>query len=83
MHEVLSNLYHFFGVVAEFFVGTILIKIILAHWLADRVMAGMQRFIGRSERRKAIWTHYQHRALGIGHGPKDVLDCTDGKCPSL
>jgi hypothetical protein len=67
----------------EFFVGTILIKIILAHWLADRTMWAVKKVVGRSERKMTIWNHYQHRALGAGHDPKNVLECTDGKCPSL
>lgn len=37
----------------------------------------------RSERRQAIWMHFQERAKGHGHTKSDVLACHDGQCVIL
>lgn len=64
----------------EFFVLTVLVKAIAAHWVAQQVKKGWRHLIGSTDRYQAIWNHYQARAKGLGHENDDVTDCRQGNC---
>jgi hypothetical protein len=55
-------------------------KIIVAHWLAERILSYSKKVFESSERNLAIWLHYQARAIGQGHFAHSVLNCAEGKC---
>lgn len=69
--------------VAEFLIFTVVIKMIIGHWLAERIMNLAKFYFNNpehNERYRAIWDHFQAKALGNGHNSGDVLDCKQGKC---
>jgi hypothetical protein len=66
--------------VMDFIVIAVVLKIIVAHWLAERILGYSKRVFESSERNFAIWLHYQARATGVGHIAESVLGCAEGKC---
>lgn len=64
----------------EFVITTVILKMIVAHWIADQIQKYAQKFFGKSERRAAIWVHYHARAFGKGHTSDSVVDCGEGEC---
>lgn len=64
----------------EFVFITVIFKAIIVHALADYIMKHSKTWFQKSERRAAIWLHYQSRALELGHAHKSVLHCDEGKC---
>lgn len=73
MAEFLSNIF-------EFLVFTVIVKIIVGHWLAKMIIKYSKSWFATTERKWAIWEHYQHRARYDGHKSDSVLDCTQGSC---
>lgn len=73
MIEILGNL-------AEFIIFTVIIKMIVGHWMARQIVKYSKVWFATTERKWAIWEHYQHQARGNGHRPKSVLDCTQDSC---
>ncbi len=70
----------------EFFISYVVIKGIVAHWLADHTLAFVNRiFVNkeRDNRARIIWEHYQLRAKNQGHLPADVITCREGRCTML
>lgn len=67
----------------EFIFITVILKAIIVHALADYIMKYSEKWFKGSERHMAIWMHYKHRAQGVGHGHKHVLDCSEGQCAIL
>ena len=69
--------------VVKFLVLTIGLKMIVGHWIAERVMIAAKTYFGNIDhnaRYRAIWDHYQQKAMGQGHAAKEILDCGEGKC---
>lgn len=64
----------------EFVVFTVIVKIIVGHWLAEQIMKYSKRWFATTERNMAIWTHYQLRAAEAGHAARNVLNCVEGNC---
>lgn len=61
--------------VFDFVVLTVVVKIIIGHWLAERIMEYSRKLFSSSERNMAIWLHYQQNHLA-----SSVLHCADDKC---
>ena len=78
--DVLHKMFDFIISAGEFLVFTVILKVIIAHWLADHIIAYSKVWMSQTERNLAIWTHYQDRAFGHGHNSESVLDCGQGKC---
>lgn len=74
------NVIEILWTVAAFIVGKVIVNGIVAHFLAKQIMKYATRWFSTTERKLAIWTHYQARALGSGHLNDSVLDCGQGKC---
>jgi len=66
--------------VADFVLIAVVLKIIVAHWLAERILNYSKKVFSSSERNMAIWLHYQAQANGAGHLAKSVLQCGEEKC---
>jgi hypothetical protein len=73
MWDFLSN-------VVEFIVVGVILKIIVAHWIAERIQKYAISLFSRTERRSAIWNHYRSRAFGRGHESSDILECHEHTC---
>lgn len=56
------------------------IKGILMYFIIRGIIWLIMRVLYRTERTIAILAHYQQRAEGQGHDPKDILLCNDGHC---
>lgn len=63
----------------EFFVIGVAAYIVRG-WIAGKVVAYGRKFLVKTERDRAIVSHYSAQALGQGHGSASVLDCGEGKC---
>lgn len=75
---------HYLNDIAEFVLFTVVLKMIVAHWLADKLVHVGSIWFGRAGgRAQAIWSHYQLRALGEGHRIRDITHCRDGGCATL
>lgn len=75
-----------FKFIFDFVVMGVIVKIIVGHWLADRILEYGNRFYksaNRNIRSKAIWDHFQLRAAGEGHQHSNILACREGQCASL
>lgn len=66
--------------VLDFLVFTIVIKMIIGHWIADRIVDASKAWFATTDRKQAIWLHYQARATGNGHNNDDVLTCGQEHC---
>jgi hypothetical protein len=66
--------------VADFILLTVVVKIIIGHWVAERIMLLSQKIFGKTERNMAIWLHYKAQAAGHGHFAQSVLSCGEDKC---
>jgi phosphoribosylcarboxyaminoimidazole (NCAIR) mutase len=75
--DFLKGLLHF---TVDFLVIGVVLKIIVAHWIAQHIMQYSEKVFNSSERNLAIWLHYQANAGGKAHLTGSVLHCTDGKC---
>lgn len=64
----------------NFVVFTVIVKIIIGHWMAQQITKYSKSWFATTERKWAIWEHYQHRARGEGHNFDSVLDCTQDSC---
>lgn len=62
--------------VFDFVLFTVCLKMIFAHWLAERI----ESYLKSSERNMAIWMHYQSHYLQKSHVAQSVLNCSDDKC---
>lgn len=71
---------HFTENIVSFLLVTVLLKVIIAHWVAERLEDYGKKVFSSSERNFAIWLHYQARANGIGHVAESVLHCGEDKC---
>lgn len=54
--------------------GTVIIKGIVAHWIADRIVERVRPLFDRTPRREAILAHFTHRHKA------DIADCGTGNC---
>lgn len=68
--------------VLEFLFITVGLKMVIGHWLAQKATDFCAAFFARHERNFAIWSHYQLKASGDGHG-SSIYDCGQGKCGRL
>lgn len=68
------------GDILNFVIFGVVVKYVIAKWLAEKIMAGSKAWFAASDRNWAIWEHYQNRALGDGHNADSVLDCRQDKC---
>jgi hypothetical protein len=64
----------------DFVVLTVVVKIIIGHWVAERITEYSKKLFHSSERNFAIWLHYQQQAEGRGHFAQSVLHCNEDKC---
>jgi len=64
----------------DFLLIAVVLKIIVAHWLAERLEDYAKRLFQSSERNFAIWLHYQAQANEVGHFAESVLHCGEEKC---
>lgn len=75
MHEIWSFL-------VEFLFGTIILKMIIAHGIADLILRGFKWAVIRSRRQAVLWVHYRDRAMKRGHGLDHAI-CREGLCHFL
>jgi hypothetical protein len=73
MLDLLKNLF-------DFILLTVVVKIIIGHWLAERILDYSSKLFQSSERNLAIWTHYHEQASQKGHFASSVLVCPEEKC---
>ena len=66
--------------ILEFLIFTVGLKIIIGHWIAERIYNWAKTSFSKTDRKDAIWKHYQLRAAGDGHQNDSVLTCGEGKC---
>ncbi len=78
--DIINNIGTHGKEVFDFFLYTIVLGIIGRKVLADWLINKGRRFMAKSERNSAIWTHYQSQARGQGHSSASVLDCGEGNC---
>lgn len=64
----------------DFFVGYILIKVIIGHWVADQFVTLAKKWFATTDRKQAIWLHYQSKASGKSHQNDNVLTCGQEHC---
>lgn len=67
-------------VIFDFLVFTVIVKMIIGHWVAQRLVAAAKTWFDSTDRRRAIWLHYQARAAGNGHDNNNVLTCGQEHC---
>lgn len=66
--------------ISAFIVTKVIVNGIVAHYLAGVIVKYATIVFATTERKLAIWQHYQNRALNSGHPSNSVLDCNQGKC---
>lgn len=66
--------------VAEFLIFTVGVKAIIGHYLAERIVKYSKVWFATTERKTAIWLHYNSRAAGMGHENDNVITCGQDKC---
>lgn len=66
--------------VLEFIVFTVVVKAILAHWIAEQIIRLAKWAITLTPRQQSIWEHFQLQAQGKGHAHDDVTICGEGAC---
>lgn len=66
----------------EFFFVTILLKYIVAHWVAERLTKLFKRLVIKTKEQAILWIHYRDRAMGHGHD-RDPDVCLDGSCQDI
>jgi len=71
---------HYLKSLFDFIFLSVIVKIIIGHWLAERIEDWGRNFVSKNERYLAIFNHYQLNAAGAGHAAKDVLNCVEGRC---
>lgn len=71
--NVLQNIF-------EFLVITVGVKMIVGHWVAERISKRLKAWFATTDRKQAIWLHYNARAAGAGHLNDNVLTCGQDKC---
>lgn len=71
------------GNIVEFVIVTVLFKVIVVHWIADRILALLKFMLVRSERQAVMWIHYYDKALGHAHQYPNPAECQDGLCKSF
>jgi hypothetical protein len=63
----------------EIFVIGLFITIIRG-WLAEKVKVLFNRFLVKTNRDRAIVSHFISQAKGEGHSSASPVDCGEGKC---
>lgn len=53
--------------ITDFLVTAVIIKYIVAHWIADRLISIFKKVFITSERDIAIWLHFKNKALNKSH----------------
>jgi hypothetical protein len=64
----------------NFIVYGVFIGYFARKFVAEWLLREGKKIITKTERNTAIWTHYQRQAIGKGHEPASVLDCSQEKC---
>lgn len=64
----------------DFLVFTVIVKMIVGHWIADQLVHLAKKWFETTDRKQAIWLHYQAQAMGNGHTNDDVLNCGQDHC---
>jgi len=71
---------HVLKTLFEFIVFTVIVKAIIAHWLAQKILEWVTK---ENARNMAIWQHWVNWAKGKGHAQESVLNCNDGACATF
>lgn len=64
----------------ELFIGTVIVKYIILHWVADQIQKWFKRIVIRTKQQAILWVHYREKAMGHGHKYKSPETCQDGVC---
>jgi hypothetical protein len=75
IHEILKFVF-------DFILLGVVLKIIVGHWLAEKIMEWSKKFFQdaeRNERVRALWSHFYLQAQDSGHNT-NVVECTEGSC---
>lgn len=67
-------------VLFDFLIFTVIVKMIIGHWIASRLVDAAKAWFGSNDRKQAIWLHYQAKAAGKGHNNTNVLTCGQEHC---
>lgn len=71
-------------ILIKFIIGKVIINVIVAHWLADKILKYTERYAtGKNERIAALWEHAIGRVQNQGHGTKSIAHCQHGRCAIL
>jgi len=63
----------------EFLIGTVIIKLIIAHSMADLILKLLKWMLIRTKQQAILWIHYRDRAMNRGHALEHAV-CIDGLC---
>jgi hypothetical protein len=69
--------------VVDFLVNVILVKIIIGHWVTDKVGKFLHWLLVKTQHDAIVWAHYRNRSLNKGHEEKSYMLCTDGHCSKV
>jgi len=64
--------------VGEFLLFTVIIKIIVGRWCAEKLLEFYHNWISANERLLAIWQHHHNQ-----HQPKNIMGCETDNCVFL
>lgn len=64
----------------EFILYGVIIKYVIAKWLAGMFVRYFKKYIVQTARERAIWTHYIEHSLKHGHKKRSPVKCQDGAC---
>lgn len=68
----------------DFLVMTVLLKLVVAHYLAEHVFEPrLLALFQRTESRAAILEHYVAHAFKKGHVPGSIVTCQHNKCSGI
>jgi uncharacterized membrane protein len=65
--------------IVDFVFLGVVVKIIVGHWLAERIVKYGGEFLTKTERNAAIRLHFIEKLQGIKH-TQSISTCTEGKC---
>lgn len=72
-----------FSKVFDFIFWGVLIGYVGKKWVGDKLMKLFEDWSKKTDRTKAIWSHYMKRVDGQGHESESVLDCGEDGCKTF
>lgn len=64
----------------EFLVMGVIVKYIIVHWVAQKMLALFKFFLLKTQRHVIYWAHFHEKAIGKTHQYATPEECRDGIC---